>query len=163
MVYGKGWFQDWSSDVNKIVLKSTNNAFQWPVTISGVGRNCWNVTYTDKRVCALEGSSVKLTGIYSHPSDLSVGEVIWYDILSSKNYQDLRQETQFTNRVEYVQQDRNFSLKMNQLTKNDSGEYRLRFYTNKQGGFSGKPGVVLNVTGNVLHWTVSSSGLSVSM
>ncbi|XP_060767352.1 hepatic and glial cell adhesion molecule-like isoform X3 [Neoarius graeffei] len=111
-----------------------------------VGRKCWNVTYPEKRVCALEGSSVELAGSYSHPSDLSVSKVIWYDVLSSKVYQDLRQETQFTNRAEYVQQDRNFNLKMNQLTKKDSGEYRLRFYTNNDKGLSGRPGVVLKVT-----------------
>ncbi|KAG7313779.1 hypothetical protein KOW79_000107, partial [Hemibagrus wyckioides] len=52
---------------------------------------------------------------------------------------------EFTNRVEYVKQDRNCTLKMNQLRKKDSGEYRLRVvYTSNR--ISGRPGVVLNVT-----------------
>ncbi|XP_053472614.1 uncharacterized protein LOC128602688 [Ictalurus furcatus] len=115
-----------------------------------VGRSCWSVTYRDKRVCALEGSSVEFAGNYSHPRDLSVREVFWHYFQHGKVFQDLKQETQFTNRVEYVNQDKSSTLRMKNLTKKDSGEYQLRFLTNGE-GFSGKPGVVLSVTGNVLH------------
>ncbi|KAG7313761.1 hypothetical protein KOW79_000021 [Hemibagrus wyckioides] len=60
-----------------------------------------------------------------------------------EDFKDLKHE--FTNRVEYVKQDRNCTLKMNQLRKKDSGEYRLRVvYTSNR--ISGRPGVVLNVT-----------------
>ncbi|XP_058237302.1 uncharacterized protein LOC131347336 isoform X1 [Hemibagrus wyckioides] len=105
-----------------------------------VGRNCLNVTYPDKRVCVLEGSSVEIAGNYMLSSGQSVKEIFWH---SSKDFKDLKHE--FTNRVEYVKQDRNCALKMNQLRKKDSGEYRLRVvYTSNR--LSGRPGVVLNVT-----------------
>ncbi|KAF4093242.1 hypothetical protein AMELA_G00000050, partial [Ameiurus melas] len=111
-----------------------------------VGRSCYSVTYRDKRVCALEGSSVEFAGIYSHPSNLSVREVFWNYIQHSEQNQDLKKETQFINRVEYVEQDKSSTLKMKNLTKKDSGEYQLRFFTNDSKGFSGRPGVILNVT-----------------
>ncbi|XP_058241385.1 uncharacterized protein LOC131350182 isoform X1 [Hemibagrus wyckioides] len=105
-----------------------------------VGRSCMRVTYPDKRVCVLEGSSVEIAGNYMLSSGQSVKEVFWH---SSKDFKDLMHE--FTNRVEYVKQDRNCTLKMNQLRKNDSGEYRLRVvYTSNR--LSGRPGVVLIVT-----------------
>ncbi|XP_017314422.1 sialoadhesin [Ictalurus punctatus] len=110
-----------------------------------VRRSCYNVTYRDKRVCAVEGSSVEFAGNYSHPSDLRVREVFWFYFQSGKVFQDLKQETQFTNRVEYVKQDKSSTLKMKNLSKKDSGEYQLRFLTNGK-GFSGRPGVILSVT-----------------
>lgn len=141
-----------STDVTINVLKSVlKNTFQFPVTISGVGRRCWNVTYTDRRVCALEGSSVEITGSYSHPSDRSVSKVFWFYPEPGKQFLDLRYETQFTNRAEYINKDRNSTLKINHLTKKDSGEYILRFTTTNNDGFAGRPGVILRVTGNVLH------------
>ncbi|KAI5088998.1 sialoadhesin isoform X2 [Silurus meridionalis] len=110
-----------------------------------VGRDCWNVTYTDKRVCALKGSSVEFAGNYSHPSGLHVSQVFWHYFQPQKKFQDLKQETQFVKRVEYVQHPSNCTLKMNQVTMKDSGEYQLRFIANGN-GFSGRPGVILNVT-----------------
>ncbi|KAI5629900.1 hypothetical protein C0J50_10437 [Silurus asotus] len=113
------------------------------LTVTGVGRNCWDVSYTDKRVCAMEGSSVEFSGSYSHPSDLSVNEVFWHYFQPGTSI-DLKTMTHVANRVEFTKN--NLTLKINQLTKNDSREYRLRFITNDGRGFSGKPGVILNVT-----------------
>ncbi|KAK2819608.1 hypothetical protein Q7C36_021254 [Tachysurus vachellii] len=107
-----------------------------------VGRDCWSVTYPDNRVCVLEGSSVEFTGNYIPPDGQRVDTIYWH---SSKDFVNLENEKQFVNRVKYVQQNRNFTLNMKQLTKNDSGEYRLRII-NQLDKFSGRPGVVLNVT-----------------
>ncbi|XP_053085332.1 uncharacterized protein LOC128317451 [Pangasianodon hypophthalmus] len=123
-----------------------------------VNRNCLSVTYPEKRVCVLEGSSVEFAGSYSHPSDQRVSKAFWH---SHKDFQDLKQETQFTNRVEYVNKNRSCTLKMNQLTKKDSGEYCLRLAYNDKGLFSGRPGVVLSVTDlqvRVSHSAVASEG-----
>ncbi|XP_053085333.1 sialoadhesin isoform X2 [Pangasianodon hypophthalmus] len=123
-----------------------------------VNRNCLSVTYPEKRVCVLEGSSVEFAGSYSHSSDQRVSKAFWH---SHKDFQDLKQETQFTNRVEYVNKNRSCTLKMNQLTKKDSGEYRFRFLTNDGEKFSGRPGVVLSVTDlqvRVSHSAVASEG-----
>ncbi|XP_035376566.1 sialic acid-binding Ig-like lectin 5 [Electrophorus electricus] len=55
---------------------------------------------------------------------------------------------QFTGRVEYVgDKEKNCTLRIRGLRKSDSGEYRFRFSTNtERGKFSGKPGVILNIT-----------------
>ncbi|KAF4093249.1 hypothetical protein AMELA_G00000030, partial [Ameiurus melas] len=124
-------------------VEGYNNIFSLPVC---VGTRCYSVIYRDIRVCALEGSSVEFAGNYTHPSDLSVREVFWHYIQHSKEIQDLKQETQFINRVEYVKQDKSSTLKMKNLTKKDSGVYCLRFLNNDGEGFSGRPGVFLNVT-----------------
>ncbi|KAK3509965.1 hypothetical protein QTP70_023801, partial [Hemibagrus guttatus] len=120
-----------------------------------VSRRCGTVTYPDKRVCALEGSSMEIAGNYVLPSQQSAVEVFWH---SSEDFKDLKQKPEFANRVEYVKQDRNLTLKMNQLTKDDSGEYRLRIvYTSNR--LSGRPGVVLNVTDlqvRLSHYAVAS-------
>ncbi|KAK3528298.1 hypothetical protein QTP86_030753, partial [Hemibagrus guttatus] len=125
------------------------------LTVTGVFRSCWTVTYPDKRVCALEGSSMEIAGNYVLPSQQSAVEVFWH---SSEDFKDLKQKPEFANRVEYVKQDRNLTLKMNQLTKDDSGEYRLRIvYTSNR--LSGRPGVVLNVTDlqvRLSHYAVAS-------
>ncbi|XP_046696671.1 B-cell receptor CD22-like isoform X4 [Silurus meridionalis] len=107
-----------------------------------VERNCWDVNYTDKRVCAMEGSSVEFAGNYSHPSNLRVNKVFWHYFEQGKSI-DLKTITHVANRVKY--RNNNLTLKINQLTKNDSGEYRLRFITNDGKGFSGRPGVILKV------------------
>ncbi|XP_058241297.1 uncharacterized protein LOC131349755 [Hemibagrus wyckioides] len=105
---------------------------------------CWKELYEgdlprQESLEPLEGSSVEIVEKVLS-SGQSVKEVFWH---SSKDFKDLKHE--FTNRVEYVKQDRNCTLKMNQLRKKDSGEYRLRVvYTSNR--ISGRPGVVLNVT-----------------
>ncbi|XP_058241525.1 uncharacterized protein LOC131350696 [Hemibagrus wyckioides] len=105
---------------------------------------CWKELYEgdlprQESLEPLEGSSVEIVEKVLS-SGQSVKEVFWH---SSKDFKDLMHE--FTNRVEYVKQDRNCTLKMNQLRKKDSGEYRLRVvYTSNR--ISGRPGVVLNVT-----------------
>ncbi|KAL7832432.1 hypothetical protein AOLI_G00299800 [Acnodon oligacanthus] len=106
--------------------------------------NCWSVTYSDRRLCALEGSSVDFPCTYSYPRDQTVTETFWYDFRLT----DLSVVEQFAGRVEFlVDKERNCTLRMNNLTKTDSGEYYFRFSTDTAGGsFSGKPGVILNVT-----------------
>ncbi|XP_053472449.1 sialoadhesin-like [Ictalurus furcatus] len=144
---------------NKLYLNSSEDAGNYSCAVRGredlrspeltvtcAGRSCWNVTYRDKRVCALEGSSVEFAGNYSHPSDLSVRKVFWHYIQRGKDSKNLKQETQFTNRVEYVEQDKSSTLKMKNLTKKDSGRYQLKFLTNDGNRFSAEPGVILNVT-----------------
>ncbi|XP_026091210.1 uncharacterized protein LOC113064573 [Carassius auratus] len=56
---------------------------------------------------------------------------------------DLREEHQFSGRVEYVEN----KLRIKELKISDSGEYRFRIITNLN-RYSGSPGVILTVTGN---------------
>ncbi|XP_036418542.1 uncharacterized protein LOC118802171 [Colossoma macropomum] len=112
------------------------------------GENCWSVTYTDRRVCVLKGSSVDFHCTYSYPSNQSITEAFWHYCSPEEGLKDLRQEEQFAGRVEFIgDQLRNCTLRMRDVRKNDSGEYRFRFITKtKEGKFSGKPGITLNVT-----------------
>lgn len=90
---------------------------------------------------------MELAGSYSYPGDRRVRRVFWHLDQPRKDFQDLKNEKQFTGRVEYVYGNRNCTLKMNKLTKEDSGEYLLRFLINDNDKFVGKPGVLLSVTG----------------
>ncbi|KAI4878000.1 hypothetical protein NFI96_012190, partial [Prochilodus magdalenae] len=112
------------------------------------GEDCWNVSYSDRRLCVLEGSSVDVLCTYSHPSTHTVTKVFWYYSDPNGKLKDLRVEERFAGRVEFLGgKEGNCSLRMRDVRKSDSGEYRFRFITNTAGGeFSGTPGVVLKVT-----------------
>ncbi|XP_035376978.1 sialic acid-binding Ig-like lectin 9 [Electrophorus electricus] len=118
-----------------------------------------------KSVCC--GSLVELPCTYSYPSDDKVEHTFWYYVHPKEDPQDLSLEEQFTGRVEYVgDKEKNCTLRIRGLRKSDSGEYRFRFSTNtERGKFSGKPGVILNITGKSeshpsIRGTVSNSGCS---
>ncbi|XP_076875429.1 uncharacterized protein LOC143525396 [Brachyhypopomus gauderio] len=117
-----------------------------PVCVSD--EPCWNVSYTDRRVCVVEGSSVEFPCTYSHPSDEKVNHTFWFYVRPKEDPQDLSLEEQFAGRVEFVgDKAKNCTLRIRDLRKSDSGEYRFRFSTNTRGSkFTGKPGVILNVT-----------------
>ncbi|KAI4898696.1 hypothetical protein NFI96_017171 [Prochilodus magdalenae] len=112
------------------------------------GEDCWNVSYSDRRLCVLEGSSVDFLCTYSHPSTHTVTEVFWYYSDPNGKLKDPRVEERSAGRVEFLgDEEGNCSLRMRDVRKSDSGEYRFRFITNTAGGeFSGTPGVVLKVT-----------------
>uniref|UniRef100_A0A8C1J2L0 Ig-like domain-containing protein n=1 Tax=Cyprinus carpio TaxID=7962 RepID=A0A8C1J2L0_CYPCA len=101
---------------------------------------CWGVTYTSRRVCALVGSTVDISCTYAHPSGYTVNKTFWHYVQPG-DFKDLREEHQFSGRVEYVGN----KLRIKELKSSDSGEYRFRFITNLD-QYSGSPGVILTVT-----------------
>ncbi|XP_036420950.1 uncharacterized protein LOC118804558 [Colossoma macropomum] len=111
-------------------------------------QDCWIVTYRDRRVCVLEGSSVDFPCTYSHPSGYNINEAFWHSRWFEEEPMDLHQEKNFAGQVEYIgDKERNCTLRMKGVKKNDSGDYYFRFITKTKGGkFSGRPGVILNVT-----------------
>ncbi|XP_036453646.1 sialoadhesin-like [Colossoma macropomum] len=107
--------------------------------------NCWNVRYSDRRLCAVEGSSVDFLCTYSHPSKLTVNEAFWH-YESKVEPKDLSLDDRFAGRVQFLGNKKgNCTLRMRDVRKNNSGEYHFRFVTNTE-GFFGKPGVILNVS-----------------
>ncbi|KAL1251196.1 hypothetical protein QQF64_018992 [Cirrhinus molitorella] len=105
---------------------------------------CWDVTYSSRRVCALVGSTVDISCIYSHPSGHTVNKTFWHYGPSdgqSGDFKDLREDDQFAGRVEYVGN----KLRIKELKISDSGEYRFRIITDLH-QYSGSPGVILTVT-----------------
>ncbi|XP_076874394.1 uncharacterized protein LOC143524594 [Brachyhypopomus gauderio] len=129
-------------------------------TVACVSREvCWSVSYTDRRVCVVEGSSVEFPCTYSHPSDEKVNHTFWFYVRPKEDPQDLSLEEQFAGRVEFVgDKERSCTLRIRDLRKSDSGEYRFRFSTKGGEKFSGKPGVILIVTD--LQVRVSSTPVS---
>ncbi|XP_017539501.2 uncharacterized protein LOC108412114 [Pygocentrus nattereri] len=117
-------------------------------TVCVFDENCWSVSYSDRRVCALEGSSVDFPCTYSYPSDQTVTEMFWFYFVPKVEPTDLSEEQQFAGRVEFLgDKKRNCTLRMRDVRKTDSREYFFRFKTDSaRGRFSGKPGVILQVT-----------------
>ncbi|XP_076875569.1 uncharacterized protein LOC143525432 [Brachyhypopomus gauderio] len=134
-----------------------NDILSPPVCVSD--EPCWSVSYTDRRVCVVEGSSVEFPCTYSHPSDEEVEHTFWFYVRPKEDPQDLSLEEQFAGRVEFVgDKERSCTLRIRDLRKSDSGEYRFRFSTKGGEKLSGKPGVILIVTD--LQVRVSSTPIS---
>uniref|UniRef100_A0A8B9JKY7 Si:dkey-4c23.5 n=2 Tax=Astyanax mexicanus TaxID=7994 RepID=A0A8B9JKY7_ASTMX len=112
------------------------------------GENCWSVIYSERRVCVLEDSSVDFPCTYSYPSGQTVTESFWFYFQPGVNPNDLSKEERFAGRVEFLgDKERNCTLRIRNVTKRDSGEYRFRFSTNPgEIKFAGRPGVILSVT-----------------
>ncbi|XP_076874409.1 uncharacterized protein LOC143524806 [Brachyhypopomus gauderio] len=128
-----------------------------PVCVSD--KTCRSVSYTDRRVCVVEGSSVEFPCTYSHPSDEEVEDTFWFYVRPKEDPQDLSLEEQFAGRVEFVgDKERNCTLRIRDLRKSDSGEYRFRFSTKQEQIFIGEAGVNLMVTD--LQVRVSSTPVS---
>ncbi|KAI4881094.1 hypothetical protein NFI96_029121, partial [Prochilodus magdalenae] len=117
-----------------------------PLCVSG--SICWNVTYADRRVCVLEGSSVEFPCTYTYPGNPKVTSVFWYYHQQGKDPEDLSVDGQFAGRVEFIgDKERTCTLRMRDVRKTDSREYFFRIITEtEKERFSGKPGVILNVT-----------------
>ncbi|XP_043079487.1 sialoadhesin-like isoform X3 [Puntigrus tetrazona] len=112
------------------------------LTVTGVSQSsCWDVTYTSRRVCAVVGSTVEISSTYSHPPGHTVNKTFWH-YGPSGEAKDLREEHQFSGRVEYVEN----KLRIKDLKISDSGEYRFRIITDLN-QYPGSPGVILTVTG----------------
>ncbi|XP_017568683.2 B-cell receptor CD22-like isoform X1 [Pygocentrus nattereri] len=130
-----------------------------------VFESCWNVTYTDRRLCVLEGSSVDLPCTFSYASNQTVTDVFWYYYSLEEKPKELSKEKQFAGRVEYIgDKERNCTLRMRDVRKRDSGEYRFQFRIDTQEGmFSGKAEVFLNITDLQVNSSTASDGQMVTL
>uniref|UniRef100_A0A7N8XYI5 Uncharacterized LOC113128677 n=1 Tax=Mastacembelus armatus TaxID=205130 RepID=A0A7N8XYI5_9TELE len=113
------------------------------------GLDCWSVNYVSRRICALEDSSVNILSKYSHPYNELPRSKIWYQIKLSDKVKT-EEVVKKSVRVEYHVDNKHnkHNLRINNLTKNDSGEYTFKLYKTvggwKQPDVSG---VILIVTG----------------
>ncbi|XP_049427035.1 uncharacterized protein LOC125885504 [Epinephelus fuscoguttatus] len=120
-------------------------------------KNCWSVNYVNRRICALEGSSVNITSKYSHPKNQKPQSKLWFRIKRSSEEED-EELIEAAGRVWYHDNKRNVhTLRIKNLKENDSAEYRFRQqqYDNrwKQPAF---PGVTVIVTGLKVKFTPSA-------
>uniref|UniRef100_A0A8P4FYK0 B-cell receptor CD22 n=2 Tax=Dicentrarchus labrax TaxID=13489 RepID=A0A8P4FYK0_DICLA len=116
------------------------------------GWNEWRVTYTSTKICVIKGSTVDIRCTYRYPSwengrYTNVKERFWFTKMNGNDFVDLRTDPEYSGRVQYISDNNNCHLRITDLRKSDSAEYKFRFITNQPGGeYSGSPGVTLSVT-----------------
>uniref|UniRef100_A0A3P9DKB5 Ig-like domain-containing protein n=1 Tax=Maylandia zebra TaxID=106582 RepID=A0A3P9DKB5_9CICH len=145
------------------VKSSSNKSVSY---ILGVGdKTCNRVTYTSRSICALKGSSVDISCIYSHTHP-AVSK-FWFSPERSHQWQhrshpeDLRTDSHYAGRVEVIETERGSStLRIRDLTERDSAEYHFKFKTQSFEWKSSLPGTTLSVTG--LPLSISLPSVSVS-
>ncbi|KAI5089722.1 B-cell receptor CD22 [Silurus meridionalis] len=117
--------------------------------ISGALGNEWSLNYSQEKLCALKGSTVVLRATYTHPTDVTVERVFWViDPVKGRNLTDLRNDSSYSGRVEYLEGEQNhFSLRLSDVKKSDKHNYCCRIITNEdKERYLGYPGVILRVT-----------------
>ncbi|XP_047433458.1 B-cell receptor CD22-like [Mugil cephalus] len=117
-------------------------------------QTCKKVTYTDRSICAIKGSSVNISSTYSH--------YYYYDAIVSKFWfrpdrsrqwmnpsqpEDLSKDSQYSGRVQVLEPETGRStLRITNLTESDSSEYHFKFKTRRFEWRSVLPGTTLTVT-----------------
>ncbi|XP_045931695.1 B-cell receptor CD22-like [Micropterus dolomieu] len=115
-------------------------------------QNGWGVTYTSTQICALKGSTVEINCTYTYPSringrDTTVEKTFWFTKLLNKEPVDLRTDSEYAGRLQYICSNNICTLRITDLRESDSAQYKFRFITNQPGGsYTGSPGVTLSVT-----------------
>uniref|UniRef100_A0A672ZIR6 Ig-like domain-containing protein n=1 Tax=Sphaeramia orbicularis TaxID=375764 RepID=A0A672ZIR6_9TELE len=118
-------------------------------------QNRWGVMYTSTNICAVKGSSVTISCTYTFPPSINrqnttVTKTLWFTRSDNNGAVDLKEESDSSDRVQYVCVENRCSVRISDLRQSDSAEYRFRFKTNQPGGsYSGLPGVYLSVTGKL--------------
>ncbi|KAI5089710.1 B-cell receptor CD22-like, partial [Silurus meridionalis] len=106
----------------------------------------WSVKYS-KHPCAVKGSTVVMEATYTHPTDVTLTNRLWFiNPVKGKELTDLRNESVYSGRVEYLGDKQNhFSLRLSDVKKSDENMYSFRFITTKD-KYTGFPGITLSVT-----------------
>ncbi|XP_042341541.1 uncharacterized protein LOC121942409 isoform X2 [Plectropomus leopardus] len=114
--------------------------------------NCLTVNYASRRICALEGSSVNISSEHSYYNYRPPKTKLWYKIKRSGE-EEVEEPIKAAGRVEYHDKMKNHHiLRINNLIKNDSAEYRFKLQTDDRW----KPGVTLVVSGLRVKFTPSA-------
>ncbi|KAB5523682.1 hypothetical protein PHYPO_G00155340 [Pangasianodon hypophthalmus] len=118
--------------------------------ISGVAvSQDWDVYYTPKSICALNGSTVTMGCRYTYPAGYTFERGIWSrELVTDKEPPDLTSDPKYRGRVQYLGDTlRDCSLRLSDVREQDQGKYYFRFLTTFDGGrYQGKDGVDLSVT-----------------
>ncbi|CAL8352805.1 unnamed protein product [Boreogadus saida] len=132
------------------------------------GQPGWAVTYTSKDVCALSKSTVDINCTFKFPTtsgnipnNVSPVEYtpLWYTKGEKDEPENLKEDKAYGDRIEYICEGLSCdssscngmcTLRIKELRKEDSENYKFRFITNTvKGKYSGVPGVTLSVTDQV--------------
>ncbi|XP_059932454.1 B-cell receptor CD22-like [Gadus macrocephalus] len=118
------------------------------------GNDDWAFTYPSRNICALRGSTVEIRCNYKYPYATIVEKILWFTNKHNEPV-DLRDDTDYTGRVEYscFRHSCTWSsctgtckLIIEDLRQSDSAEYKFRITANNGGALSDLPGVKLSVT-----------------
>uniref|UniRef100_A0A3P8STU7 B-cell receptor CD22 n=1 Tax=Amphiprion percula TaxID=161767 RepID=A0A3P8STU7_AMPPE len=121
------------------------------LTVTVISQDDWNVTYSSTQICTLKGSTVEMHCSYRYPFEKDgqktrVRSGFWFSKDSNNIYVDLRTDPEYSGRVQYHYGNNSCTLRITDLRKSDSAEYKFRFTTNQPGGsVTGSPGVTLSV------------------
>ncbi|KAM9857037.1 uncharacterized protein ACBR49_000712 [Aulostomus maculatus] len=128
--------------------------------------SCAMVNYVSRRICVVEGSSVNISSEYSKPRSKGSFVEIWYK--TNRGSSDEGNLIQKTDRVRYRNMINHHILEIDDVSRNDSGEYvfTLQDYVYEVNTLHDTRGVTLVVTGLslVFHPTeVMTEGQSVTL
>ncbi|XP_014890057.1 carcinoembryonic antigen-related cell adhesion molecule 1-like [Poecilia latipinna] len=125
----------------------------------------WGVTYGSQYICALKGSTVRMSCMYRHPSQegnikISVTQTFWF-AKTDEGPVDVKTQEEYADRLEYSSSKKNCTLTIRDVKESDSAVYKFRFITSRSGGsYTGEPGVVLIVTDSDPNLTVRKKSSS---
>uniref|UniRef100_A0A3Q3L1F7 Ig-like domain-containing protein n=1 Tax=Mastacembelus armatus TaxID=205130 RepID=A0A3Q3L1F7_9TELE len=138
------------TDSYSCALKGREDFPSPPVCVEG--QSCNRVTYTDRSICAVKGSSVNISCTYnSHDKDIR--SKFWFSPERSGRWQnpsqpeDLSEDSQFAGRVQVLDPETGRStLRITDLRETDSAQYHFTFKTPGFEWGSSLPGTTLTVT-----------------
>ncbi|XP_065151279.1 sialoadhesin-like isoform X3 [Paramisgurnus dabryanus] len=114
------------------------------------GQQDWEVNYSPSYVCALRGSTVRITCTLKYPSDHVIDKTFWTKVayVPDEEPPDLCLDPENRRRVQCQSKDQDtHSITLTDVTEADKRIYYCRFITDKVGRkWSGVPGVQLDVT-----------------
>ncbi|XP_048051849.1 B-cell receptor CD22-like [Megalobrama amblycephala] len=113
------------------------------------GQQDWGVNYSPSYVCALKGSTVKISCTLTYPHDYEISTVFWTKtVVTDGKLSDLRNDPGKIGRVQYHRENKDTSsITLTNVREADKHVYYCRFTTNIDGGkWTGIPGVQLDVT-----------------
>uniref|UniRef100_A0A3P8PMA3 Ig-like domain-containing protein n=1 Tax=Astatotilapia calliptera TaxID=8154 RepID=A0A3P8PMA3_ASTCA len=106
--------------------------------------SCNRVNYSNRRICAVKGSSVDISCTYNS-YESPIQSKSWFR--SGRGSEDLTEDSQYAGRVEVTETERGRStLRIRDLTESDSAEYHFKFKTQSFEWKSSLPGTTLTVT-----------------
>ncbi|XP_045063923.1 sialoadhesin isoform X2 [Coregonus clupeaformis] len=118
-------------------------------------KECWGVTYTHQRICALKRTTVDISCSYTYPRYHEIKKAFWFTKWSGMDAEDLSSVPGYEGHIEYLGDKKSdCTLRITDLRLSDSAEYRFGFITSG-GKFAGSP-VSLTVTDVVLEMDPTS-------
>ncbi|XDV16430.1 hypothetical protein PO909_016147, partial [Leuciscus waleckii] len=113
--------------------------------IHGVSGADWGVSYSPSHICALKDSTVTMSCTYKYPTGHQIMKV--FRSKTRVGPRDLSEDPEYSQRLQYLgDKKQKCTVRLSHVTLKDSHMYYFRFITDKDGKYTGKPGMTLNVT-----------------